>query len=493
MMGKVKVLWLFCAALSAFVLSADEEMVSARVDFTRPAGPMKAVHGVNNAPMRLRNPDTAKIWEYEEAGIPYMRTHDTYGAWGGTHFVDVPNVFPDFGADENDPKSYDFAFTDAYLKSVVSAGTKIYYRLGVTIENNWRVKAYNIHPPKDYAKWARICEHIVRHYNEGWANGFKWGIEYWEIWNEPENPPMWTGTRAQFFELYRVAANHLKRCFPDIKVGGYGSCGFYATDDERLKSNAFQMSFISWFEEFCKFVTDEKTSAPLDFFSWHQYVQVTPRRIIAHADYVRKTLDSYGLKNTESHFNEWNYVGPEWDDFTSMLKARGAACVSEAFCLMQKGSVDKAMYYDARPNSQYGGLFHLRGKDRRSVTYFAFKLWNEVYKLGTSVESSADDADFGIAAAKAQDGRKAVFLVNNSAKARRVRLTLVGAGEGKMDVRLLDDSHSSEDVVLSGRIDEVSLSPYMVAVIETSGMYSAPAERKAAPKIFAGQDEAGAK
>ena len=84
-----------------------------------------------------------------------------------------------------------FAFTDAYLKPLVEAGCKIFYRLGVTIENNWKIKAYNIYPPKDFAKWARICEHVVRHYNEGWAHGFKWGIEYWEIWNEPENLPMW--------------------------------------------------------------------------------------------------------------------------------------------------------------------------------------------------------------------------------------------------------------------------------------------------------------
>ena len=28
-------------------------------------------------------------------------------------------------------------------------------------------------PPKDYAKWARICEHVVRHYNEGWG----WGAD----------------------------------------------------------------------------------------------------------------------------------------------------------------------------------------------------------------------------------------------------------------------------------------------------------------------------
>lgn len=303
---------------------------------------------------------------------------------------------------------------------------------------------------------------------------------------------MWTGTREQFFELYRVAANHLKKCFPNIKVGGYGGCGFYAVDDLKLHENAFQMSFVSWFEAFCRFVADEKTKAPLDFFSWHQYVQVSPRRIITHADYVRKTLDSFGLSETESHFNEWNYVGPEWDDYSSMLKARGAACVGEAFCLMQYGPIDKAMYYDAKPNSKYGGLFRMHEKDGRSVTYFAFKLWNEVYRLGTAVQCSCDARDFGIVAARSRDGRKAVFLANNSGEKRRVHLMWTGLEGEKLEVRLLDDSHSSEVVAFCGCVNEIVLEPYMVAVAETPGMYAKKARRVVAPKIFAGQDAEGA-
>ena len=86
----------------------------------------------------------------------------------------------------------------------------MFYRLGVTIENHAWIKNYHAKPPRDFAKWARICEHIVRHYNEGWADGFKWNIKYWEIWNEPDGNkptadgrpgPTWTGTNAQFLNF----------------------------------------------------------------------------------------------------------------------------------------------------------------------------------------------------------------------------------------------------------------------------------------------------
>ena len=463
--------------------------VRVSADFTTATGTVKPLHAVNNAPCRPT--PGSKVWEFQSAGIPYMRTHDTVGMWGGGHYVDVPNVFPNFEADENDPANYDFAFTDAYLAAVVAAGTKVYYRLGVTIENYWRIKSYNIDPPKDFAKWARICEHIVRHYNEGWANGHHWNIEYWEIWNEPENPPMWTGTKEQYFELYRVAANHLKTCFPKIKVGGYGGCGFYSVDGGKSEQNEFQKSFVTWFEDFCKFVTNPKTKAPLDFYSWHMYIcEKTPRRIVNHANYVRKTLDAAGLKKTESHFNEWNYVGPSWGDFWSMRHARGAAMFAQAFCMMQTAPVDLAMYYDACPTRTYCGLFELVAKtaDTRTTTWFAFRMWNRLYRLGTSCASAADADDFGVSAARGVDGGKALILANNSDRARTVDLSLKGANGETFEVYLLDDAHDSKKPSSVDVRRPFVLAPYMVALVTTPGKPVEKVDRGTERKVFAGQD-----
>ena len=411
-------------ASASALLTGFSEPPSVGFDFDEERGAVKPLHGVNNAPTRVdgrRGQD-----EFRAAGIPYVRTHDTVGMWGGAHYVDIPNVFPDFAADETDPASYDFAFTDAYLKPIVEAGCKVFYRLGVTIENYWKVKAYNIHPPKDYAKWARVCEHVVRHYNEGWASGFQWGIEYWEIWNEPENPPMWQGTKEQFFELYRVAANHLKRAFPGIKVGGYAGCGFYVIDDAKKREESeFYRSFVTWFEDFCKYVQNPETKAPLDFFSWHLYV--TQRwpvdRIATHASYVRKTLDAAGLTATENIFNEWNvFRGAKEDQFDEIKTHVGAANVAAAFCLMQTTSIDKAMYYDACPTRSYCGLFRFPNI-KTTPCYESFRAWNELAKLGTSVASVVSGDGIYASAAKGRDGARA-FLVSN-----------VGAADASVSVR----------------------------------------------------------
>jgi hypothetical protein len=299
-----------------------------RVDFNNNVGKMKPMHATNNGPVVLLadvengtpHPFNNNLNEFKNAGIPYARTHDTsfYHRFGMEHTVDVYYLFPDFDADPYDPENYDFACTDQYIQGCVMANTEVFYRLGHRIEHE--IKKYGIHPPKDFKKWAVICEHIIRHYTEGWANGFKFKMEYWEIWNEPDLfsnirvSPCWSGTKEEFFEFYHVAATHLKECFPHLKIGGPALAGV-----------------MSWAEDFIS-----SLKAPMDFFSWHCYAS-TPKRMTDMAKQVRDLLDKYGFYNTESILNEWNYVhGWTNDDVVYAHdhrgKIKGAAFSAAAMC-----------------------------------------------------------------------------------------------------------------------------------------------------------------
>ena len=151
------------------------------VNFENVIGNIKPMHGVCCAPYtQFGGKDQPIIQKFfKEGNIPYCRLHDCCGTYGGTYFVDISNVFPNFDADENDPASYDFYYTDEYIRAIQVSGAEAYYRLGETIE--WGSKKYTSNPPKDYEKWARICEHIVMHYNEGWADGYHYNLKYWEI------------------------------------------------------------------------------------------------------------------------------------------------------------------------------------------------------------------------------------------------------------------------------------------------------------------------
>ena len=135
-----------------------------------------------------------------DAHIPYSRLHDVAGAFGRQSVRRYNRTYSaTFRLTRTAPRATTSRSTDLLLADLAKAKCEPIFRLGVTIENYQHIRAYRIFPPADFEKWAKICEHIVRHYNEGWASGFHYDIKYWEIWNEPdngesdENNMMWRG------------------------------------------------------------------------------------------------------------------------------------------------------------------------------------------------------------------------------------------------------------------------------------------------------------
>ena len=420
------------------------------VDFQNTIGTFKPMHGVGQAP----NPAYDDCYHYlTEAGIPFSRLHDVGGWLGGGLYVDIPNLFRDFDADENDPASYDFAFTDRLITNLMKTSSRPYFRLGITIENLHMLKYYRLDPPKDFAKWARICEHVIRHYREGWADGFCYDIKYWEIWNEPDDcfkekyAAMWRGTPEQYFELYAVTAKHLKQCFGDaIKVGGYGHCGLYeyakdkdlnGYDCEDVRIYDFVISFMHGF-----FKYQQKANAPIDFFSWHVYdnchasVRKNFKEIANHAAYARKILDRYGYTEAEHHLNEWNL----WTK-RDKRDAPGASAKSLAFMLMmQNTSTDMMCYYDAGMGySSYMGLFNPdTGRPYRN--YYSFVAYNTLYRLSDQVKAESDDQ--GVFVAAGIHGRKAAVVISNPTdEATTVTLDLSGFKYTDVQILRIDEGH----------------------------------------------------
>ena len=415
-------------------------MIKIHANFNEIRGSIKPLHAVNNMPTVPTDWGYDLYGKLREAHVPYSRLHDTGGYFGGAHYVDIPNVFPCFDADENDPESYDFAFTDALLSEICANGIKPYYRLGVSIENHQYIKPYQIFPPKDYEKWARICEHVILHYNEGWANGFRMGIEYWEIWNEPDNQPdvkdnvMWKGSMEDYFRLYEVTSTHLKKKFPHLKIGGYGSCGFYAINSVDVSKIANSSSrteyFIEFFVKFVEYIRDRKL--PLDFFSWHSYAGI--RDIIDFAEFPRKALDEAGYKDCEIHLNEWN------PSFHLRGTAEDAVNVLANMIAMQSAPVDMMMYYDANVMSPYCGLFNPINHGVFN-TYYSFYIFGQLYALGQQVECFSDCDGIYALAARGEQGA-AVAIVNHTGAEQEIALDFEGLTEETAKIFSLDESQA---------------------------------------------------
>lgn len=425
-------------------------------------GKIKPMNAVNNGPHHKEGggQHRSNLKEYAELCIPYARNHDAsfYSNYGGEHTVDVHAIFPDFSKDPEDPASYDFVCTDVYLTRIDNVGTKNFYRLGSKIEHE--VKKYGTLPPPDFKKWAVICEHIIRHYTEGWADGFYMDIEYWEIWNEPNldldeatDKRCWGGTAEEFFELYITASKHLKACFPHLKIGGPASVNG---------------RYEEWNNRFFKRV--KEAGAPLDFFSWHRYTK-EPEEISDCARFVRSGLDRYGFYETENHLNEWNYVRGWAEDFSYSLQQiigmKGAAFASAVMTLCQNAPLDMLMYYDARPCGM-NGLFDFYTL-KPLKTYYVFHMFSKLFNAGTQIEISGNTKPIHALSAKGDDGifTMLTYFSEDDENKEAVEFE-IQLPEGKQEIYLLDENHNEECVMkFTGSAVTLSANPNSVILIHT--------------------------
>ena len=155
-----------------------------------------------------------------------------------------------------------FTNVDSIFDFLLSIGMKPFVELGFMPEclssKNTTVFHYkgNTSPPSSYEKWAWLISAFTRHLIERYGRD---EVRQWffEVWNEPNlggpDAPFgfWSGSMKDYFQLYRSAAEAIKKVDPALRVGGP------ATSNN---------SWIPEFVEFCR-----RTGTPVDFVSTHHY------------------------------------------------------------------------------------------------------------------------------------------------------------------------------------------------------------------------------
>ncbi len=438
---------------------------SIRVDFSKPYGKVKPFNAINNGPAGSRVRNYSNFDAMCEAKFPYSRNHDA--SFRDEWLVDVHRIFRDFDADETDPKNYNFGTTDKYVKEVFDTGCKVYYRLGASIEHGYK---YGTYPPKDFNKWARICEHIIRHYTEGWADGFNYDIEYWEIWNEAEctnadgSNPCWQGTPDEFAEFFITACRYLQSKFPHLKIGGPAIATVYHTE---------------WCENF--FDKLRASGVRPDFISYHRYNK-TVEDFVEYVRAANELFARYGFGDIETHLNEWNYVrGWQAEKFVHTIDAikgiKGASFTTGVMCACHPEKLDMLMYYDGRP-SGFCGLWD--GFTARVLKgYYPFLAYSRLRELGTAVES---ESDLNLYALGATDGSShaalfTYFTEEDNGENKSVRLelkSLTASGKpARVKIALLDSEHNlecirEETVVSPDATFFFDMPPYSTYLVEVS-------------------------
>ena len=446
---------------AAVALGAGLSGWAASVDFAQVDGKVRPeLHSSGFGPT-ICSQTEQDLADIRAMGFKMARTHDWALVNPNQRVCDYFHIFPLMHLDAADPANYVFGPTDYLLKRTrEEAGLGVFFRLGTSIEHSGKKIHFNAAIPSDFDKVAETFAATVRHYNRGWANGHKWGIKYWEIWNEPDGiENMWcdavdvgtldeTQRRAlcdkccdSFVRFYVTVLKRLKSEFGDeIKVGGPALCWFYEYYFRRLLTA-------------CR----EAGVAP-DFISWHAYVN-DPEAMVRDAEKARQLLDGFGFTACEPIVNEWHYFGHgdyTWDDMQRCsdpaVKARiwsgprshngiHSTCFTLAtLARLQRSKLAQAYWYGCAHSGNWGFKDFEQAKYK---VFYGLKLFGELMREYTELCASEADGPLTLLALKDASGRrKALLVVDYGGKDRTLEIAVKGVpADASVSCEVLDHTH----------------------------------------------------
>ncbi|HEX3395094.1 MAG TPA: hypothetical protein VHS76_00240 [Steroidobacteraceae bacterium] len=370
------------ASLAAVVLAIGAAHAGAEetplrqisVDATVSVGALRPLSGVQAADAQ------GTAW-YRNAHIDLVRTDDVAGA------ADIDAIFPDLGADVENPKSYNFAPTDRLVASIKAGGAEPLIRIGQSPNGGAT-------PPADPDKWAQIVRHVVLHYNAAWNRGFRYGIRYWEVWNAPDSKLSWKGTPEEYYALYAKTANAIQAADASALVGG-------PAISKPLIAGPYR-------EKFMDFVRLNRL--PLDFYSWHFYAVDSndPYLFVTIARQLRSILDARGLGSTKNVLDQWN-LDP---DAADVSKAARAAFAASSLIYMLGGPIDAQTFHRADAAARdAAGRTAGAPTDQINAALGAFGALKITPVLVRT--DGGDDAGFAVVAGRSQDRRLVQILISN--------------------------------------------------------------------------------
>lgn len=264
----------------------------------------------------------------------------------------------------------------------------------------------NVTPPKDYQLWKDLIFELTKHFVEryGLEEVKKW---YFEVWNEPNLKGFWSGTKSEYFELYRVSAQAVKEVHQDLKVGGPATSNFVPDerfDGEREDISKHKTHLVEdldslewkgvWIEDFLEFCTKE--NLPVDFIATHPYptdfaldgqqkTKGRTRKVDAVYEDISWLLDviaKSNYPNAETHLSEWN-SSPTSRDYSH-------DCLAEATYVIKTnlrcgGMVDSLSYWvftdifeegGGGPEPFHGGFGLITMHGIKKPAYIAYEMLN---------------------------------------------------------------------------------------------------------------------
>lgn len=349
---------------------------------------------------------------------------------------------------ECDELLYSFFNADQICDFLVSIGMKPFVELSfmpqALASGSQTVFHYraNVTPPKDLDQWSELVTKLAAHWIE------RYGIDevttwFFEVWNEPNLKAFWTGTQAEYFELYRRTAAALKAVDRRLRVGGPATVN------------------NEWIPEFLAFC--EKHGAPVDFVSTHHYptdalgsigedteTQLAQSRRSILREWAEKSRGQ--ARGKPLYYTEWNSSSNPRDHLhdepytavviiKTMLEARSLAA---GYSFWTFTDIFEENFMPATAFQGGFGLLTLQGVAKPS--YRAFEL---LHRLGTELLPVTGKHETVDAWAVRGRGAAVIMLTNHalprhSIAAQSVHLSLESVLRPiRMEVERIDNTHAN--------------------------------------------------
>ena len=355
----------------------------------------------------------------EELGARYVRAH------GILH--DVLGVY----READGRPVHDFDKVDAVLERLLATGLRPILELSfmprdLASEPDRTVFDYRgiISPPRDHDRWAGLVRDLVGHLADRFGRDevAEWAFE---VWNEPNLQVFWSGTQADYFRLYSVAAEAVRSVDRGFRVGGPATAAAGWVDD-----------FLAWCRE---------TGAPVDFVSTHTYG--------APPLDVRPICARFGLPDVPLWWTEWGISPTHGSPVND--RAWGAPLVCRGM-RSAAGRLDSLAYWVAsdhfvelgEPESLFhGGFGLLTIGNLRKPRYWAIRILELLgsEELGVVAEGDGGGGLVEAWPTRDADGRVAIAIWNGTLDQsktegdrrldREVRLAIEGLSAGRRRVR----------------------------------------------------------
>ena len=246
----------------------------------------------------------------------------------------------------------------------------------------------NVTPPLDYNEWSALIEGLVSHLVDryGEKEVSQW---FFEVWNEPNLKQFWSGSRREYFKLYRHTAETIKSISPSLKVGGPATA----------KSE--------WIEEFVDFC--ERHDVPCDFVSTHHYPNdgyerdgdIETQLFKSQRGIMREVAQNARRhsRNRPVYYTEWNssslLCDPMHDEpyvaafvASTILEANGLV---DGYSFWTFSDIFEENYLHSKPFHGGFGMLNLHGIPKPS--YRAFELFHHLGDRQSLVDGLHETVD----------------------------------------------------------------------------------------------------